>query len=211
MIEPASWIHPDRLHHERVVVHPFANRVPVPPRVRVFGEFSPIRPDGAPIAVPLIQVNHLVGGLHELDGPQFKKLHAREPHRITLVQWIIGKRGGDLSYARSRGLIGFECRQPQQACKAEDAQYLSRRLVLLRRRLLLLALLRHVPLFVVTVLGVRRRRLPGIPHPIPLRPRSRIGHGAERGDDFFPPYVDLRGAILFHLLASPPAACGAAV
>src|SRR5712664_4427535 len=71
--------------------------IPVPPRVRVLGEFSPIRPDSAPIAVPLIQVNHLVRGLHELDDPQFIKLHAREPDRITLVQWIIGKPGGDLS------------------------------------------------------------------------------------------------------------------
>src|SRR4029077_13868838 len=117
MIEPGSWIEPNRLHDEGVVIHPFANRVPVPTWLWVLGQFSPIRPDHAPIAVPSIQEDHLVVGLHKLDGPQFEKLHAREPDRITLVERIIGNRGGDLSDSGSRGLVGFECRQPQRGVR----------------------------------------------------------------------------------------------
>src|SRR3979490_1147795 len=54
VIEPASWIQPDRLDHKRVVVHPFSDGVPIPARVRILGEFSSIRTDGAPITKILI-------------------------------------------------------------------------------------------------------------------------------------------------------------
>jgi len=54
MIEPASRIQPDGLDHERVVIHPFADGVAVPPRLRVLGEFSPIRPDDAEVSKVLI-------------------------------------------------------------------------------------------------------------------------------------------------------------
>src|SRR5712692_2041801 len=89
VIDPASWIQPDRLDHESVVVHPFSDGVPVPPRLRVLGELSPIRPDDAPVTIILIQVNHLVRSLNELEGPQFIKFHAREPDRVTQVHWIV--------------------------------------------------------------------------------------------------------------------------
>src|SRR4029077_2381615 len=54
VIEPASGIQTDRLDHERVVIHPFSDGVSVPPRLGVFGEFPPIRPNDSPIAVPSI-------------------------------------------------------------------------------------------------------------------------------------------------------------
>src|SRR4029077_9302107 len=75
-------------------------------------------------------------------------------------------------------------RPAPQGCMVKDVQYLPRRVVHLRHRLLLLALLRHVPLFAVIVLGARRRLLLGTPHPILLRPRPQISHGAERGMTF---------------------------
>src|SRR5579864_7179314 len=114
VIQPAFWIQPGRLDYERVVIHPFSDGVAIPPRLRVLGQLSPIGPDDAIIAVKWTQDNHLLGSLNEVDGPEFPKLHVREPERITLVRWIIRKHGRNLPDTRSRWPIGLERFQTQR-------------------------------------------------------------------------------------------------
>src|SRR5437879_13600836 len=112
IIQPGPFIHAHGVNHKRVIVHPLANRIPVPPRFGIFGKFSPVRPDDAPIVVELIQEKHLVLGLSELDYPEFKKLHARETLWVTEVHRVIYLPRGDCSDARSR-FIGSESFFPE--------------------------------------------------------------------------------------------------
>src|SRR6266403_2169402 len=61
VIQPASFVTPDRIHDERVISLPMSYRVSVPPRIRgvggvpshILGKLTPVRPDFAPYPVEL--------------------------------------------------------------------------------------------------------------------------------------------------------------
>src|SRR6266403_1993282 len=61
IIQPASFVTPDRIHDECVISLPMSYRVSVPPRIRgvggvpshILGKLTPVRPDFAPYPVEL--------------------------------------------------------------------------------------------------------------------------------------------------------------
>src|SRR5437879_7062900 len=66
-IKPGSFIHPQGLDDQRVVIHPFADRISKPPGFWIFGEFSTVGPDDPPYPVKFIQNDHRHGRLKNLD------------------------------------------------------------------------------------------------------------------------------------------------
>src|ERR1700739_4581920 len=71
--------HGDGVEDERRIVHPFANRLSVIPRLRnFFGEITPINPDVAPSLFEFIQNHHAPLVLHDLCVPYLIEIGTRE-------------------------------------------------------------------------------------------------------------------------------------
>ena len=112
MIEPGLGEHPRGLHLEGIVIHPSAHRVAVVARIGIGGRFPSIRPDDPVIAVKRTQDDHLLGGLHHVEGPEFPEKHVGKSQRITLACRVIGQHGVHLPHAWARGLVFLERFQP---------------------------------------------------------------------------------------------------
>ena len=69
IVEPGPVVHPDRLHHEGVVILPLANRVSVPARIRILGKRSSVGPNDSPGLPKHVQHENLVWRLDDLLGP----------------------------------------------------------------------------------------------------------------------------------------------
>src|SRR5579863_589352 len=83
-VEPGSVIGSRGLRNKRVIIHPFAHRVTVPPRFRIFGEFSPIGPDDPPYLRIFVQDHHLYRGLEDLSGSELVEILARHSLGIAV-------------------------------------------------------------------------------------------------------------------------------
>ena len=83
VVEPRPLVRADRVDDERGVVLPPADRVAVPPRVRILGQLPAVGPDRPPPLLEHVQHQHLVRRLHDLERPQLEQQVAREPFRIA--------------------------------------------------------------------------------------------------------------------------------
>src|SRR5205085_12547423 len=85
VIEPRLKKHSRGPDDEGVVIHPCADRVPVVAEIRILGRLPPIGPDDAIVAVKRTQHDHLLGGLHHVDGPELPAKHIGESQRVALA------------------------------------------------------------------------------------------------------------------------------
>src|ERR1700722_15470028 len=82
IIDPGSFIQPNRVDNQSIVVHPFANRISVPAGLQdLFRELSPVRPDVSPYLVILVNDLDLVFVVPNLYCSEVKKLKTRETDR----------------------------------------------------------------------------------------------------------------------------------
>src|ERR1700684_730062 len=95
-IDPGPVIQARGLHDERVIIHPFAHRIAVPPRFGFLGKLAPVGPDDPPDFAERIEDENLLGSLKDLGGPHFIKVFARHSLWIASYHRIIcipGKNG----------------------------------------------------------------------------------------------------------------------
>src|SRR5579864_6926634 len=88
-IDPRFFIHSRSLHDECIIVLPFADRVPEPPRFGILWELSPICPNHPPDLAVLVEHYDLLGLLENLGCSEFKKLFSWKSLRVTMPCGII--------------------------------------------------------------------------------------------------------------------------
>src|SRR5207302_11369357 len=86
---PRSRLHSSVAGYERVVIQPLAHRISVPSWCGIGGQVPPVRPDNAPGVVMLVQDGYLVPILKNFDHPEFEKIAARHPRRVTIVHRVV--------------------------------------------------------------------------------------------------------------------------
>src|ERR1700682_3817453 len=113
-IDPCSFVRPRSLHDERVLVLPFPYRVAIPPWLRIFGKFSPVRPDYPPCLAKLVQNYHVERRLKDLSCSELVEVFARHSLGIAVDYWIICIRRENASSSIAR-LMGVQRFQPQRS------------------------------------------------------------------------------------------------
>src|SRR5260370_11267957 len=86
-IDPRSVIQPNGLDDKRVIIHPFANRIAVPPGLGIFGKLAAVGPDDPPNLAERVHDQNLQRRLNDL----------RRPH---LVEVLAGHTLGIAGYHR---------------------------------------------------------------------------------------------------------------
>jgi hypothetical protein len=114
-IEPGSLIGSDGRDNERVIVHPFAHRISVPPRFGIFGEFPAVGPDHAPDLGELVQDDYVLGSLKDLSRPEFIKVFARKSLGIAISEYGIVVLPGENASGSVAWLGELQHFQPQRS------------------------------------------------------------------------------------------------
>src|SRR5690242_6378792 len=78
MVQPCSVVRAVGLDNKRVVIHPFANRVAVPARLRIFGMLAHVCPYDAPDAIKLVKNDYGDGRLNDLRRAKLEVILARK-------------------------------------------------------------------------------------------------------------------------------------
>src|SRR5206468_1058736 len=111
---PRLGKHPRGRHYEGIVIHPFADRVPVIARIGIGGWLPAIGPDDAVIAVKETQYHDVLGRLGDVEGSKLPGVHIGESERITEACWVIGQQGVHLPHAWTGRQILLERFQPRR-------------------------------------------------------------------------------------------------